>query len=159
MSKAIDNQVGGNHYKKKKIQPWHIIDEYQLDFYLGNVLKYILRDKNDNQLEDLKKARHYLDKRIEDYTPIVTIRDEKSFVDMTKIEQDEYAIREWLDDSEFTYLRQDEAGHFLFRNQDLTIFAMSSYSQFFTWLVKNYPDLYLRNGGSMTHVKTVHPNR
>ena len=75
MSKAIDGQVGGNHYKEKKIQPWHIIDEYHLDFYAGNVLKYILRDKNDNKLEDLKKARHYLDKLIEGYSPTITVED------------------------------------------------------------------------------------
>jgi hypothetical protein len=56
-------QVGGNHYTKHKIQPWDIIEEYDLDFWLGNVTKYILREKCD-QLQDLKKARHYLDKKI-----------------------------------------------------------------------------------------------
>lgn len=61
---ARDGQVGGNHYRKYKIQPWDVIDEYGLDFYAGNALKYLLRDKKD-RLEDLKKARHYLDKLIE----------------------------------------------------------------------------------------------
>lgn len=61
---ASAKQVGGNHYKKFKIQPWDVIDEYGLDFYAGNALKYLLRQKND-RLEDLKKARHYLDKLIE----------------------------------------------------------------------------------------------
>lgn len=59
-------QVGGDHYKKFKIQPWDIIDAYDLDFYEGNVIKYMLREK-DNRLEDLKKARHYLDKIIKDF--------------------------------------------------------------------------------------------
>lgn len=57
-------QVGGDHYVKHQIQPWHIIDEYNLSFYEGNVVKYLLRQKGD-RLTDLKKARHYLDKQIE----------------------------------------------------------------------------------------------
>ena len=64
--KAALEQVGGNHYKSFAIQPWDIIDEYNLSFYEGNVLKYLLRHKH-NRLEDLQKARHYLDKVIEDY--------------------------------------------------------------------------------------------
>lgn len=59
-------QVGGNHYKDKAMQPWDIIDAWGLDFYEGNVLKYLLRAKYKNGVEDLKKARHYLDKKIED---------------------------------------------------------------------------------------------
>lgn len=61
---ASERQVGGDHYRKFKIQPWDIIDEYGLTFYAGNALKYLLRNKG-NRLEDLKKARHYLDKLIE----------------------------------------------------------------------------------------------
>jgi hypothetical protein len=56
-------QVGGSHYKDHKIQPWDIILEYGLDFWEGNALKYLLRSKS-NRLEDLKKARHYLDEVI-----------------------------------------------------------------------------------------------
>ena len=61
---SLKKQVGGNHYEKLPLQPWEIIDALQLDFYAGNVLKYILR-KKDNRIEDLEKARHYLDKMIE----------------------------------------------------------------------------------------------
>lgn len=60
-----NTQIGGDHYLKHKIQPWDIIDEYKLNFYEGNVLKYLLRDKG-NRLEDLEKCRHYLDKTIAD---------------------------------------------------------------------------------------------
>lgn len=63
---AWDIQVGGQHYKNKAMQPWDIIDAWGLDFYEGNVLKYLLRAKFKNGVEDLKKARHYLDKKIED---------------------------------------------------------------------------------------------
>lgn len=67
---ARDEQVGGVHYKKWVIQPWDVVDCYGLDFYLGNAIKYILRDKagsdkSKSRLEDLQKSRHYLDKAIE----------------------------------------------------------------------------------------------
>jgi len=61
-----DTQVGGDHYRKFKIQPWDVIDEYGLTFYAGNALKYLLRAGHKGvALEDLKKARHYLDRMIE----------------------------------------------------------------------------------------------
>jgi len=53
-------QVGGTHYNKHNIQPWNIIDEYKLDYYKGNAIKYILRDKTNN-IEDIEKAIHYLE--------------------------------------------------------------------------------------------------
>ena len=59
-AEASAKQIGGNHYKKHKIQPLDIIDECGLDFYLGNVLKYILRDKGSKR-EDIDKAIHYLE--------------------------------------------------------------------------------------------------
>jgi len=60
------DQVGGEHYKKFKIQPWDVIDEYDLSFYAGNALKYLLRAGHKGaKAEDLRKCRHYLDKLIE----------------------------------------------------------------------------------------------
>ena len=56
-------QIGGNHYAKHTIQPWDIIREYELDFFEGSCLKYLLRRK-DNRLEDLQKAAHYLEECI-----------------------------------------------------------------------------------------------
>jgi len=62
---ARDTQVGGDHYSSFQIQPWDIIDEYELGFYEGNVLKYLLRDKGDRR-EDLEKCKHYIDKLLGD---------------------------------------------------------------------------------------------
>lgn len=59
-----EKQVGGDHYKRRKITPWEIIDVYDLDFYAGNALKYLLRAKDKNGVEDLKKAQHYVEKLI-----------------------------------------------------------------------------------------------
>lgn len=63
---ARDEQVGGNHYRQFKIQPWDIWKEYGLDPWLAGVVKYTLRaGHKGSKLEDLKKARHYLDAAIE----------------------------------------------------------------------------------------------
>lgn len=60
-----DTQVGGNHYKIHGVQPWDIIEQYNLNFFAGNVVKYILRYQYKNGLEDLQKAEHYIKKLIE----------------------------------------------------------------------------------------------
>lgn len=59
-----DHQIGGNHYMVHATQPWDIIEEYELDYFEGNALKYLLRRK-ENRKEDLQKARHYIEKCIE----------------------------------------------------------------------------------------------
>ena len=58
-------QVGGDHYKSRQIQPWDFIVANNLGFLDGNVVKYVTRFRNKGGIEDLKKARHYLDKLIE----------------------------------------------------------------------------------------------
>ena len=61
-----ERQVGGDHYRTHEIQPWDVVDDYDLSFYEGNVLKYLLRRKpGTKRLTDLYKARHYLDKCLE----------------------------------------------------------------------------------------------
>lgn len=62
--RARDRQVGGNHYKIHAIEPWDIIEEFNLNFWEGNAIKYILRDKG-SRIEDLKKAIHYLEYELE----------------------------------------------------------------------------------------------
>ena len=60
---VMSKQVGGDHYKKYKFQVWDIVDEYDLNYYEGNALKYLLRQKGD-RVEDLQKAIHYIEKEI-----------------------------------------------------------------------------------------------
>jgi Protein of unknwon function (DUF3310) len=63
---ARHDQVGGDHYRTLKIQPWDIVDEYALDHYRASALKYVLRaDRKGKKLEDLRKAIHCLHKAIE----------------------------------------------------------------------------------------------
>jgi hypothetical protein len=60
-------QIGGDHYKNMTLQPIEYIIKNNLNFCEGNVVKYITRYKDKNGIEDLKKARHYLDILIESF--------------------------------------------------------------------------------------------
>ena len=62
---ANDNQVSGTHYKYKDIQPWDYIAANNLGYFEGNIVKYVSRWKDKGGVDDLEKARHYLDKLIE----------------------------------------------------------------------------------------------
>jgi hypothetical protein len=58
-------QEGGNHYSKHKIQPYTFITTNDLSFFQGNVIKYVVRYKDKNGVEDLKKVIHYCELEIE----------------------------------------------------------------------------------------------
>jgi hypothetical protein len=60
-----DVQYGGNHYKSKAIQPWDYVAANNLGYFEGSIIKYVSRWKDKNGVEDLQKARHFLDKLIE----------------------------------------------------------------------------------------------
>ena len=62
---AFDSQVGGNHYKSFKIQPVEFIHINGLGYIAGNIIKYVCRYKVKNGIEDLRKARQYIDMLIE----------------------------------------------------------------------------------------------
>lgn len=54
------------HYKTGGIETIDYIEAKQLGYHLGNVVKYVSRaDHKGKQIEDLKKARWYLDREIE----------------------------------------------------------------------------------------------
>ena len=57
-------QVGGTHYATP-IQPWDYIIANGMGFLDGNVVKYVTRFRAKDGVQDLEKARHYLDKLIE----------------------------------------------------------------------------------------------
>lgn len=63
-----DMQVGGNHYKNMAIQPVDYILANKLGYCEANVVKYISRWKNKGGIDDLRKAKHYIDMLIEDET-------------------------------------------------------------------------------------------
>ena len=57
----LDVQVGGDHYKKYTIQPVEYIIANGLGFCEGNVIKYVTRYRDKGGVDDLKKARHFID--------------------------------------------------------------------------------------------------
>ena len=61
----FDNVKKPMHYNQG-IEPIDIIESFRLNFRLGNAIKYILRSPyKGKQIEDLEKARWYLDREIE----------------------------------------------------------------------------------------------
>lgn len=63
---SISNMVDHpSHYNKGKIEVIDFIEDQQLPFHLGNVIKYIARaGSKGDKLEDLKKAQWYLNRYI-----------------------------------------------------------------------------------------------
>lgn len=66
--KALDTQIGGDHYKSMRIQPLEFIMANKLAYCEANVVKYISRWRNKNGVEDLRKAKHYIDLLIQEAT-------------------------------------------------------------------------------------------
>lgn len=51
--------------KDRSMQLWDMIHILGMDFFQANVCKYVYRYKSKNGLQDLQKARAYIDKMIE----------------------------------------------------------------------------------------------
>lgn len=62
---ALAVQVAGDHYKRLKIQPVEYIHANNLGFFEGSVIKYITRWRDKGGVEDLKKAKHFIDLLLE----------------------------------------------------------------------------------------------
>jgi|TARA_B110000908_G_C9817259_1_gene255590 hypothetical protein len=58
---ALNTQIGGNHYAKKKHQPIQYIMANELNFCEGSIVKYITRWREKGGIEDLRKIKHYCD--------------------------------------------------------------------------------------------------
>lgn len=65
MANPLDIQVGGDHYKKYKIQPVEYIVANNIPFCEGNAIKYITRWREKGGIADLEKAKHFIDLIIE----------------------------------------------------------------------------------------------
>ena len=59
--KSYKKQVGGSHYKNYKIQPVEFIIKNNIGFVEGNIIKYVLRFKEKGGVQDLVKAKHYIE--------------------------------------------------------------------------------------------------
>jgi hypothetical protein len=55
-----------NHYSSFAIEPLEYITKNKLGFCEGNIIKYVTRYKLKNGLEDLQKAKYYIERLIEE---------------------------------------------------------------------------------------------
>jgi hypothetical protein len=76
---ANERQVGGKHYGKG-FQHWDFVDAQNLDYFQGQITKYVCRWKDKNGVEDLEKAKHFLEKYIE----LESRKRNKSLAEITK---------------------------------------------------------------------------
>lgn len=58
---SLEKQIGGTHYKDYKIQPVEFIHANNIPYLEGNVIKYVMRHRQKNGLQDLEKAKHYIE--------------------------------------------------------------------------------------------------
>jgi len=62
---VMSHNVGDSNYAQKKIQPWHIWEEYLLNPWDADIVKRVLRDKeSQSRKEDYEKIIHICQKRI-----------------------------------------------------------------------------------------------
>jgi hypothetical protein len=74
VSQLVDNINHPPHYTFSKIEAIDVIEAWGLDYHLGNVLKYLARAKyKGKELEDLKKAKWYLDRYITHKEAYITL--------------------------------------------------------------------------------------
>ena len=74
---ALDDPVNSpKHYTQGEMEVITAIEGLGLDYHQGNVLKYVSRYRYKNGVEDLKKARWYIDRLIyiEEQRAINTVR-------------------------------------------------------------------------------------
>lgn len=65
--RANERQIGGDHYTKYgDLQPWDLWLLWNLNGFQATIIKHIVRYRDKLGIEDLEKARHYLDKLIEE---------------------------------------------------------------------------------------------
>lgn len=60
---ALSEQIGGDHYKAQAIQPVQFAMQNWWDFCAASILKYLSRHRKKNGLQDLQKARHFVELR------------------------------------------------------------------------------------------------
>ena len=88
MTKALDRQVGGKHYRDMAIQPAEYIMRNGIRFAEGCVIKYVSRWRDKGGVEDLRKAAHFLEMLIEYEVNPVETRPRSAVVEQNMLEAD-----------------------------------------------------------------------
>ena len=64
-SDVLNGSHLGQHYKSLAIEPIQYIEANHLGFHEGNIVKYVSRWRLKDGLDDLKKAKFYIERLIE----------------------------------------------------------------------------------------------
>lgn len=62
---ANDKQIGGSHYKTNGLEHWDMVVHFKLDYFQGQITKYVMRWRDKGGISDLEKAQHFLEKYME----------------------------------------------------------------------------------------------
>ncbi len=62
---SLDTQVGNNHCRDMKIQPVEFIHTNIITYLEGHIIKYVCRHRTKNGIDDLLKAKNYIELLIE----------------------------------------------------------------------------------------------
>ena len=62
---ALSKQVSGSHYKNYEVQPVEFCQRNKLNYCESAAIKYLCRHRDKNGIDDLRKAKHYIELLIE----------------------------------------------------------------------------------------------
>jgi Protein of unknwon function (DUF3310) len=68
--RSTKKQVAGTHYTDMAIQPAEYIYHNDIGYFEGNVIKYVSRWREKGGIEDLEKAKHYIEMLIDFETQV-----------------------------------------------------------------------------------------
>ena len=94
--KSLETQVGGSHYTKYKVQPLEFSEKLQITSIIFCIFKYLVRYKDKNGVEDLRKALHCIDVFVEcgkEKSVIVSTKDLDDFLAQFDNKQGEAILR------------------------------------------------------------------
>ena len=85
------NKTGPEYYRRGNIQVWDFIRDQELNFHLGNVIKYVCRAGHKfDDIDDLEKAIHYLQNEVE-FRSSKRVQDIVQCEEFTNSQLEEYA--------------------------------------------------------------------
>ena len=100
-SKVYSKQIGGRHYMDMVEQPSEFIYKNKLQFAEGNAIKYICRHAHKGEVQDLEKAKHYIDMIIERDYPLIPITEEEEYrnagITKEEAEQKPTSQKSWVE--------------------------------------------------------------
>ena len=84
----MENKINPNYYGSQ-IDVIEFVQANNLDFMQGNVIKYITRYKSKNGIEDLYKAKEYIDRIIQKEIDLQKMADDENLKLMIDVEMEE----------------------------------------------------------------------